>query len=77
MNVDQRTIQIHLLVSLGSYIKYDQQLIFNSQNQEYNMRLAEELISQAYFLKMKKLEETLLKCQIIPYITADNAVKYL
>ena len=54
MNVDQRTIQIHLLVSLGSYIKYDQQLIFNSQNQEYNMRLAEELISQAYFLKMKK-----------------------
>ena len=41
------------------------------------MRLAEEMISLAYFLKMKRLEDQLLRSQILPFITADNAIKYM
>ena len=41
------------------------------------MKLAEELIILAYFLKIKTLEEQIICNQIMPMITAENAIKYL
>ena len=41
------------------------------------MKVAEELITLSYFLKMKGLEESLIRTSIMPYITADNAIKYI
>jgi len=41
------------------------------------MKLAEELIILAYFLKMKNLEEQIIRAQIMPMVTAENAIKYL
>jgi hypothetical protein len=79
------TLQIPLVISILRHIKYGADILLSPQNVaqskdfalfEINLRIAEDLITLACLLKMKELEQSLIKSQILNIINRDNCLKY-
>jgi hypothetical protein len=87
LSLDQE-FSVHLLFSLFRFIKYNQQILISESSMsgnadmdpnklfQINLRIAEDMITLAMYLKMSDLQQHLIKFSIMPIINRENAVKY-
>ena len=78
-------LSIPFLVTILRHIKYGADILLSdnartgpaaSNLEDINTRIAEEVITLAYFMKLKTLESNLIKTQIMSAINRDNCIKY-
>lgn len=73
-------VSLFLLVVLLRHIKYGTDLLspLSCQNTEISVQLkiVEDLLQLAHFLRLRDVQERLIRHHMIPNLNKDNAVKY-